>query len=70
MLTNRQLVELVRQRPHSKTTMGQIAGFGDKKLARHGEELLTLLRPDAPPSEQPESSVPAAATVAPVEVAS
>ena len=51
VLTNRQLVEIVLQRPHSKTAMGQIEGFGDKKLARHGTDLLAMLWPDAPAAE-------------------
>jgi superfamily II DNA helicase RecQ len=63
VLTNRQLIDLVLQRPRSKKAMGQIAGFGDKKLARHGEELLTLLWPDAPPSARPEApAVPVTTT--------
>lgn len=61
VLTNRQLVELVRQRPHSRAEMGRIAGFGDKKLARHGAELLALLWPDTPAREHLE---PAGAPVA------
>lgn len=43
ILTNRQLVELVRQRPDSKAGIGRIHGLGDKKVARHGEALLRLL---------------------------
>ncbi|MFO1032389.1 MAG: HRDC domain-containing protein [Planctomycetota bacterium] len=70
VLTNRQLVELVVERPASKTAMGKIAGFGDKKLARHGEELLMLLWPEAPPNEQPESSPPPVATTAAAEATS
>ncbi len=70
MLTNRQLVELVLQRPASRTAMGKIAGFGDKKLARHGEELLTLLWPDEPPSERADSSAAPVATTAAEEATS
>lgn len=45
MLTNRQLVEVVRQRPCDKAGLGRIGGLGDKKVARHGEELLAMLWP-------------------------
>ena len=43
ILTNRQLVELVRQRPDSKAGIARIDGLGDKKVARYGESILTLL---------------------------
>lgn len=43
ILTNRQLVELVRQRPDSKAGIGRIHGLGDKKLGKYGETILTLL---------------------------
>jgi len=43
ILTNRQLVELVRQRPDSKAGIGRIDGLGDKKVARYGGAILTLL---------------------------
>ena len=65
VLTNRQLVDLVLQRPRSKTAMGQIAGFGDKKLARHGEELLALLWLDPLPSERTESATAASQAAPP-----
>lgn len=53
VLTNRQLVEIVRQRPHSKAALGSIHGLGDKKVARYGEQLLALLWPAV---SQPDSS--------------
>lgn len=46
VLTNRQLVELVLQRPRSRQALGDIPGLGDKKIARFGAELLHLLWPD------------------------
>jgi hypothetical protein len=45
--------------------MGQIAGFGDKKLARHGEELLALLWLDPLPSERTESATAASQAAPP-----
>jgi superfamily II DNA helicase RecQ len=44
ILTNRQLVDIVRQRPQSKAALGRIKGLGEKKLARHGDALLHLLQ--------------------------
>ncbi|MEQ1633671.1 MAG: HRDC domain-containing protein, partial [Planctomycetota bacterium] len=41
-LTNRQLVELVRQRPQSKAGIGRIDGLGEKKVARHGDAIRRL----------------------------
>ena len=43
ILTNRQLVELVLQRPDSKVGIGRIHGLGAKKIARHGDALLQML---------------------------
>lgn len=57
ILTNRQLVELVQQRPRTKAALGQIAGFGEKKLARHGADLLALLWPEAPPRAEPDGEI-------------
>jgi superfamily II DNA helicase RecQ len=51
ILTNRQLVELVRQRPETKAGLLRIDGLGDKKVARYGGELLSLLRIDAGTAE-------------------
>jgi superfamily II DNA helicase RecQ len=47
VLTNRQLVEIVRQRPASRTALGRIDGIGDKKLERYAAALLHLLHPAA-----------------------
>ncbi len=46
ILTNRQLVEVVKQRPDSRTALGRIDGLGDKKLDRYAKALLAQLRPD------------------------
>lgn len=51
ILTNRQLVEIVRQRPASRSALVRIHGFGDKKLARHGAEVLALFWPETPRAE-------------------
>ena len=48
ILTNRQLADLVRQRPRSNGALANIQGIGDKKIARHGQELLATLWPGAP----------------------
>jgi superfamily II DNA helicase RecQ len=61
VLTNRQLVEIVRQRPHSKAALGAIHGLGDKKIGRYGEQLLAVLWPDAPHAEAPADRATAAA---------
>tara|TARA_R110002072_G_scaffold302737_2_gene488221 strand:- start:48538 stop:49086 length:549 start_codon:yes stop_codon:yes gene_type:complete len=45
ILTNRQLVEVVKHRPDSRTALSKIDGLGDKKLGRYGHALLTLLHP-------------------------
>ncbi|MBX3462181.1 MAG: HRDC domain-containing protein [Planctomycetes bacterium] len=48
ILTNRQLAELVRQRPRSNGALADIQGLGDNRIARHGQEPLAALWPDAP----------------------
>lgn len=53
ILTNRQLVDIVRQRPSSRSALVRIHGFGDKKLARHGQEILAVLWPETPKAEAP-----------------
>jgi ATP-dependent DNA helicase RecQ len=45
ILTNRQLVELVRRRPDSATALGNISGLGAGKVQRYGGALLSRLRP-------------------------
>jgi superfamily II DNA helicase RecQ len=45
ILTNRQLVELVRRRPDSATALGHISGLGAGKVQRYGGALLSRLRP-------------------------
>lgn len=64
ILTNRQLAEMVRQRPDSKAGLGRIAGIGDKKIARLGDELLAILWSDT----APQLPVPEAASHAPAKV--
>lgn len=67
VLTNRQLVEVVRQRPCDKTALGRIHGLGDKKIARHGEELLAILWPEASTTDNDSAD---AANEDPVQAAS
>jgi ATP-dependent DNA helicase RecQ len=54
--TNRVLSEIAASRPQTKTALGTIAGFGEAKVARYGDELLALVPPAAA------APVPAAAT--------
>lgn len=56
ILTNRQLVEVVRQRPDSRAALGRIDGLGEKKLARYGDALLAQLRPAPDPADSVEST--------------
>ena len=44
ILTNRQLAEVVKQRPDSRTALGRIDGLGAKKLDRYAKALLEQLR--------------------------
>jgi ATP-dependent DNA helicase RecQ len=41
------LMDLVRERPRSLAQLGLIAGIGERKLARYGEELLDILQAHA-----------------------
>ncbi|MBX3464318.1 MAG: HRDC domain-containing protein [Planctomycetes bacterium] len=61
ILTNRQLVELVRARPDSKAGVGRIPGLGAKKVARYGDAILQLLW-GARPQDAPAETQSAAAT--------
>jgi superfamily II DNA helicase RecQ len=47
LLTNRQLVEIVKQRPDTCAGLRRIDGLGAKKLDRYGQALLALLHPAA-----------------------
>jgi len=61
ILTNRQLVAIVRKRPESPTALGHIDGVGPGKLARYGAAILERLN-GAPPRSAPPA---ASGTVAP-----
>jgi len=57
VMTNRELVELVRRRPESATALGHIDGIGPGKVERYAGMLLGLLHGGpaldaSPPSEQ------------------
>ena len=43
ILTNRQLVTLIRARPQSKSALQQLEGIGPERVKRHGDAILRLL---------------------------
>jgi superfamily II DNA helicase RecQ len=47
LLTNHQLVEVVRARPRTVAELRTVPGIGDAKVAAFGAELLLLLTPNA-----------------------
>jgi superfamily II DNA helicase RecQ len=72
ILTNRQLVELVLQRPDSKAGIGRMHGLGDKKVTRYGDAILqqlwgsqadTAKQPNEPEPEPEATSEPTAAAL-------
>lgn len=68
ILTNRQLVDLVRLRPSSKQGLGTIRGLGDQKIARRGEAILQLLWDPWKPANEPQPIVDSAPTTSPEPV--
>jgi ATP-dependent DNA helicase RecQ len=60
VLTNRQLVAIVRARPDSPTALGHIEGIGPGKLERYGAGILQRLH-GAPAAPQGEVALPAEA---------
>ncbi len=40
---NRQLAEIARQRPSSKSALREIEGVGEAKVAKYGEDVLTVM---------------------------
>lgn len=68
LLTNRQLVELVRRRPDSPTALGHIDGIGPGKVERYGAAILRCLHGHAPSAPPPEVvAAPAEPATAEVE---
>lgn len=66
VLTNRNVEDLVRQRPSSLAALGRISGFGKARVERYGEALLALLNPERPASAPrlvTEGAAPSAETV-------
>ena len=61
LLTNRQLVEVVRRRPDSPTALGHIDGVGPGKVERYGAAILRCLHGHAP------AGPPLAVVTAPAE---
>jgi superfamily II DNA helicase RecQ len=49
---NRQLADLARKRPATLAALGEIDGFGEAKLKKYGQDLLTLVVGAAPPSPE------------------
>ena len=43
LLTNQQVVEIVKRRPQTKQALGEVKGVGASRVESIGEELLTLL---------------------------
>ena len=41
--TNRELLSIVNQKPRSKQALKEIKGFGRKKIAKYGEEILNIV---------------------------
>ncbi len=57
VFNNRQLADLVRIKPATKTAMGEISGIGSGKMDRYAEDVLSILAAaehveNQPPSEQ------------------
>jgi HRDC domain len=53
ILTNRNLLELVRERPDSLTGLGRVRGIGKAKVERYGAVLLALLHGEPPATAGP-----------------
>ena len=49
---NRQLAAIARKRPATLASLGEIDGFGEAKLKKYGQDLLTLLAGAEPPSPE------------------
>lgn len=56
VLTNKELIELARRNPSSKSALAEIDGIGRRKIERYGESLLQLLGH----TPSPESAIEAA----------
>lgn len=48
VLTNRQLADVARRRPHTLAALREISGFGDAKTERYGAALLQLVLANPP----------------------
>lgn len=58
ILTNRQLVEVAKQRPGTRAALGKLDGLGKKKLERYGGAILDLLHPATADQAEAEDSAP------------
>lgn len=63
VLTNRELLALVRQRPQSLTALREVRGIGKAKVTRYGEALLAMLRNE--PNHTAASPAPVASQASP-----
>ena len=50
---NQQLAQVVKARPTTLAALGAIEGFGEAKLKKYGQELLTLIAGEPPPEPEP-----------------
>lgn len=48
ILTNRELLAILRKKPESHTALGHVEGIGKKKVERYGGEILAKLHGQAP----------------------
>ncbi len=58
--TNKQLEDVVRQAPRTIEALRQISGFGNKKVERHGKEILDILKGFNVPSPPKDNGPPPA----------
>jgi HRDC domain len=69
ILTNKELIRLVRARPATKSALAAIDGIGKAKVERYGDELLEFARPrenaDAGSTSQPKATTAATSVAAP-----
>ncbi|MYB42627.1 MAG: hypothetical protein F4X76_10675, partial [Chloroflexi bacterium] len=68
LFTDRSARELTVQRPADRAALADVWGFGDRRIAEIGDELLELLRdfnPEAPSEAHPEPPLQPALAVLP-----
>jgi len=55
--TNRQLAEMVSERPLSLSALAKVKGFGKAKMDKYGKSILSLLKPEGPEPEKKHDTV-------------